>query len=48
VGSPNGRIRVTGDYGFDRFDRHTNPAGAGTVKVPIQQSLARLGLAVGM
>jgi hypothetical protein len=34
-------------YSFQRLDRRTNPAGGGEVQVPIEQSLARLGLAVG-
>ena len=42
VGSQNGRYRFTADYGFQRIDRKVN-----TAKVPIEQSLVRLGIAVG-
>lgn len=40
-----GRLRFTGDYGFQRISRKTDD-GNGEVKVPIQQSLGRLGIAV--
>jgi hypothetical protein len=40
-----GRIRVTGDYGFQRFSRETN-AGSGALPAPIQQSLGRIGFAI--
>ena len=36
-GAGNGRWRITGDYEFQRIDRKTS------VKVPIQQALARVG-----
>lgn len=42
VGPANGRFRGTADYGFQRIDRKV-----GSAKVPIQQSLVRLGVAVG-
>jgi hypothetical protein len=42
VGPQNGRYRFTADYGFMRVDRKV-----GTAKVPIEQSLVRLGVAVG-
>ena len=42
VGPANGRFRGTADYGFQRVDRKV-----GSAKVPIQQSLVRLGVAVG-
>ena len=42
VGPQNGRVRGTADYGFQRIDRKV-----GGAKVPIQQSLVRLGVAVG-
>lgn len=42
VGPANGRFRGTADYGFQRIDRKV-----GSAKVPIQQSLVRLGMAVG-
>jgi hypothetical protein len=41
------RVRVAAQYSFQRVDRKTNPAGGVEVRVPIEQSLARLGLAVG-
>jgi hypothetical protein len=40
-----GRMRVTGDYDFQRFTRKTDD-GSVEVDVPIQQSLGRLGLAI--
>ena len=42
VGPQNGRYRLTADYGFQRIDRKV-----GTAKTPIEQSLVRLGVAVG-
>jgi hypothetical protein len=42
AGPQNGRFRVNGEYGFERVDRK-----AGGVPVPIEQSLVRLGVAVG-
>ena len=42
IGAANGRIRFTGDYEFQRIDRKTS------VKVPIQQALARVGAAIGL
>lgn len=42
AGASNGRWRFTGDYGFQRVDRKT-----GGLKTPIQQSLGKLGFAVG-
>jgi hypothetical protein len=44
-GLGNGRFRVTGDYEFQRIDRHTDQGGL-RLDVPIQTSVARLGLAV--
>jgi hypothetical protein len=41
------RVRGSALYSFQRFDRTTNPAGGAEVSVPIVQSLARIGLAVG-
>jgi hypothetical protein len=41
TGPVNGRYRLTGDYGFQRVDRKV-----GGVKVPLQQSLVRVGVAV--
>ncbi len=43
LGRSDGRFRVTGDYDFQRVNRKTT-----TVDVPIQQSLARLGVSVGL
>jgi len=40
-----GRVRVTGDYGFQRFSRKTND-GSGPLTAPIQQSLGRVGIAL--
>ncbi len=40
-----GRVRVTGDYGFQRFSRTTN-AGSGPLPAPIQQSLGSVGFAI--
>jgi hypothetical protein len=42
VGPQNGRYRLTADYGFQRIDRKV-----GSTPVPIEQSLVRLGVAVG-
>jgi hypothetical protein len=42
VGPQSGRFRGTAEYGFQRVDRKV-----GSAKVPIQQSLVRLGMAVG-
>jgi hypothetical protein len=44
-GPGSGRYRVTGDYGFQRIDRHTDQ-GDTRLSVPIQSSIARLGVAV--
>ena len=44
-GPGSGRFRVTGDYGFQRVDRRTDLNGT-RLSVPIQSSVARLGLAV--
>ncbi len=46
VGSANDRWRVTADYEFQRFNRVTNN-GTLETRVPLQQSLARIGAAVG-
>ncbi len=40
-----GRLRVSGDYGFQRFSRETND-GSGALPAPIQQSLGRIGFAI--
>jgi hypothetical protein len=44
-GPGSGRIRLTGDFEFQRIDRRTVQAGT-RLSVPIQSSLARLGLVV--
>jgi hypothetical protein len=44
-GPGSGRFRVTGDYEFQRIDRRTDQ-NATRLSVPIQSSVARLGLAV--
>lgn len=41
-----GRLHGTAGYEFQRIDRKTNPGGTGEIDAPIEQSLARLGLAV--
>jgi len=40
-----GRVRVTADYGFQRFSRKTDD-GSGALPAPIQQSLGRVGFAI--
>ncbi len=45
VDALHGRVRVTGDYGFQRFSRETDD-GSGALPAPIQQSLGRIGFAV--
>jgi hypothetical protein len=44
-GPGSGRLRLTGDFDFQRIDRRTDQEGS-RLSVPIQSSLARLGLAV--
>jgi hypothetical protein len=46
VGASNERWRLTADYEFQRFNRVTNN-GTADAKVPLQQSLARIGAAIG-
>jgi hypothetical protein len=41
-----GRLQATAAYVFQRVDRKTNPGGTGEIDAPIEQSVARLGLAV--
>lgn len=45
VDAMKGRLRLTGDYDFQRIARTTG-SGAGQADVPIQQALGRVGLAV--
>jgi uncharacterized protein with beta-barrel porin domain len=40
-------VRAAAQYSFQRVDRKTNPAGGAQASVPIEQALARVGLAVG-
>ena len=44
-GPGSGRIRFTGDYEFQRIDRHTDQSEGG-VSVPIQTSFTRLGVSL--
>jgi hypothetical protein len=44
-GPGSSRFRLTGDFDFQRLDRHTDQDGA-RLSVPIQSSVARLGVAV--
>ena len=46
VDALHGRVRLTGDYGFQRFSRKTDD-GSGALPAPIQQSLGRMGLSIG-
>jgi len=41
-----GRLHGTAGYEFQRIDRKTNPGGTGEMDAPIEQSLARLGIAI--
>lgn len=47
VDAMKGRLRLTGDYDFQRIARTTG-SGPGKADVPIQQALARIGLAVAL
>ena len=40
-------FRAAVQYSFQRLDRKTHPAGGAEASVPIEQALARIGLAVG-
>lgn len=42
-----GRLHGTAGYTFQRINRKTNPGGTGEIDVPIQETMARVGLAVG-
>jgi hypothetical protein len=44
-GPGSGRVRLTGDYEFQRIDRRTDQSGT-RVSVPIQSSVAKLALVV--
>jgi len=41
-----GRLHGTATYAFNRMNRKTNPGGTGEIDAPIQETLARVGLAV--
>ncbi len=41
------RLHGTADYTFQRINRKTNPGGTGEIDAPIQETVARVGLAVG-
>ncbi len=43
-----GRVRGAAAYQFQRINRKTNPGGTGEVDAPIQESLARVGLALAL
>lgn len=43
-----GRLRGTAAYTFERINRKTNPGGTGEVDAPIQETLARVGLALAL
>ncbi len=42
-----GRLHGTAGYTFQRISRKTNPGGTGEIDAPIQETVARVGLAVG-
>ena len=42
-----GRLHGTATYAFTRMNRKTNPGGTGEMEAPIQETEARVGLAVG-
>jgi opacity protein-like surface antigen len=41
-----GRLHGTAAYTFERINRKTNPGGTGDLDAPIQETVARVGLAV--
>ena len=43
-----GRLHGTATYAFTRMNRKTNPGGTGEIDAPIQESLARVGLALAL
>ena len=43
-----GRLHGTAGYTFQRISRKTNPGGTGEIDAPIQETVARVGLAVGL
>ena len=42
-----GRLHGVVEYAFERVNRKTDPGGTGEIAAPIQQTLARVGLAIG-
>jgi len=42
-----GWLHGTAGYSFQRINRKTNPGGTGEIDAPIQETVARVGLAVG-
>jgi len=42
-----GALHGTAGYTFQRINRKTNPGGTGEIDAPIQETMARVGLAVG-
>jgi len=42
-----GRLHGTAAYTFQRINRKTNPGGTGEIDAPVQETVARVGLAVG-
>ena len=42
-----GPLHGTAGYTFQRINRKTNPGGTGEIDAPIQETMARVGLAVG-
>ena len=42
-----GRLHGTADYAFQRINRKTDPGGTGEIDAPIQETVARVGLAFG-
>ena len=40
------RLHGTATYAFDRMNRKTNPGGTGEIDAPLQETLARVGLAL--
>jgi len=43
-----GRLHGTATYAFTRMNRKTNPGGTGEIDAPIQEALARVGLALAL
>jgi hypothetical protein len=41
-----GRLHGTAGYTFQRINRKTNPGGTGEIDAPIQETVARVGLAI--